>query len=155
MHVLRDCYAAKMIWKQLVSRNLQHVFFPDDDEQWMIRNLSSSQSGPDGLSWALVFGVGRWLIWKRQNKSIFDPHFVYPIAAELLAVKVGLDMAWNLGTRKLILEVDSEAVHCMLRSNRDHEGWNKALVKDIPSLTERRWTVIVEHVYREGNKCAD
>ncbi|PKI55072.1 hypothetical protein CRG98_024538 [Punica granatum] len=210
IHVLRDCDAAKMIWKQLVPRNLQHLFFSDDGEQWMIRNPSSSQSGLEGLSWALVFGAGiifkvasnfsnlifiadfghqqkvreRRLVgwtkpchgWHKLNTDgavkgnpgcfsarsllqdedgrwvggfVHDIRFSNSIVAELWAVKIGLDMVCNLGTRKPILEVDPEAVHCMLRSNRSHVGWNEAPVKDIYNLMERSWMVVVEHVYRE------
>ncbi|PKI44606.1 hypothetical protein CRG98_034961 [Punica granatum] len=84
--------------------------------------------------------------------------FANAVAAELWAVKSGLDMVWDLGVRRLVLEVDSEVVLTMLRvlqSNRDFAVWHEAILKDIRSLIQRDWTVVIQHVYGKGNMCDD
>ncbi|PKI49381.1 hypothetical protein CRG98_030309 [Punica granatum] len=88
---------------------------------------------------------GKWLGGFAQNIGITTS-----VLAELWAVKTGLELAWDLEVRKLILEVDSEVVYHLLQSNRDQPVGYGPLLRDICVLSHRDWSIVPEHVYREG-----
>ncbi|CAL0315260.1 unnamed protein product [Lupinus luteus] len=78
---------------------------------------------------------------------------------ELSAISIALDIAWDRGFRRLILETDSLTVADVVNnkdgacSQRPHE---KKLVEIIRDKKEKRkWDVRIVHSKREGNKVAD
>lgn len=65
-----------------------------------------------------------------------------------------LQLAWGMGVRKVILEMDSlEAVTLVQRPLADISSL--ATVRDVRRLLRRKWKVQVVHVYRERNTIAD
>ena len=74
---------------------------------------------------------------------------------ELLAIREGLLLAWKFGFRRVVCESDSlEAVDFIQISVvRSHNL--DALLHDIRDLLARDWEVVVVHVPRAVNECAD
>ena len=62
----------------------------------------------------------------------------------------GLQIAWDMGFRKVILECDSKALIVALKNGR---GPLSYLVQVIGKLLKFSWEVKVIHTYREGNSC--
>ena len=76
--------------------------------------------------------------------------------AELVAVRQGLAMAWNMGLKFLQLELDSKVVLTWLTNNNMNYPPNMMpLVCDCRNLLDRDWEVHVLHVYCEANASAD
>lgn len=73
---------------------------------------------------------------------------------EAWAVMHGLEMAWQTGGRKIILEVDSLLLTGMIKEQSSQQCLTPLLCK-IKDLIARDWVVNVQHVYREVNICAD
>ena len=76
--------------------------------------------------------------------------------AELEAVRQGLEMAWNMGVKRLHLELDSKVVLDWLTSSNLNYPTNiLPLICDCRNLLEREWEVHMHHEFREANGCAD
>lgn len=76
------------------------------------------------------------------------------VAVELWAVLWGLDMAWDKGSKKVILKVDSQLVAQNVKAPRMSMDMHMALVQAIKERLSRRWQIVI-HTYREGNAVAD
>lgn len=66
------------------------------------------------------------------------------VRAELWVVRSGLEMAWDLGYRQVILEVDSEVVIRSLILWRRDMGWNESISRDIYQLLAQNWRYMTE-----------
>ena len=76
--------------------------------------------------------------------------------AELVAVKQGLEMAWNMGYKLLHLELDSKVVLSWLTNYNVNYPTNMLpLICDCRNLLHQEWEVHVHHMYREANGRAD
>ncbi|CAN0877469.1 Putative ribonuclease H protein At1g65750 [Linum grandiflorum] len=75
--------------------------------------------------------------------------------AELRAALTGLHLAWDLGYRKVDLQVDSMTVVSLLQSQGETDHRHQACVQDLRQILDRNWIVHVTHTYREGNRVAD
>ncbi|KAK2459136.1 TMV resistance protein N [Trifolium repens] len=75
--------------------------------------------------------------------------------AELWGAWEGLNLAWNLGYRKVDLRLDAMSVVKTLNQKKAMPsfGWN--LCKRIWRIMELDWEVHISHTYRKGNLCAD
>ncbi|CAN1821026.1 Putative ribonuclease H protein At1g65750 [Linum perenne] len=75
--------------------------------------------------------------------------------AELRAAEMGFKVAWDLGLRKVHLQVDSlaaaAAINGEITENPRHEG----TLLNIRELRHRNWETVVSHTFREGNVVAD
>ncbi|PKI44165.1 hypothetical protein CRG98_035458 [Punica granatum] len=124
------------------------------DTGWMKLNTDGASKGNPGRSGAgglLRDSDGRWVHGYVRNVGITTS-----FSAELWAVRTGLEMAWDLGFRRIILEVDSETVVRLVLSSNDQACSNGALLRDIRSLLQQDWlVVVVEHTLHEGNFCVD
>ncbi|CAN1162512.1 Putative ribonuclease H protein At1g65750 [Linum perenne] len=75
--------------------------------------------------------------------------------AEMRGAIEGLQRAWDLGYRRILLRMDSVAAINLLMGRGEpthHHGLETALFKD---LCRRDWQVVVRHIFREGNHAAD
>lgn len=77
-----------------------------------------------------------------------------PLEAELWGVFHGLQLAWSLGLRQIIMEVDC------LEAYQSLSSWNPHAIQTnmwyrIQYLLNRDWTVLLSHTRREGNQIAD
>ena len=76
------------------------------------------------------------------------------IVAELWVIYNGLQLTWDNGIRSLEVESDNQAMVFMVNSNRE-DGSCFSLVRNIWSMCDRNWSVVIKHVYREANSVAD
>ncbi|XP_055960979.1 uncharacterized protein LOC126672148 [Mercurialis annua] len=76
------------------------------------------------------------------------------LGAEFRGVYFGLLLGWNLGVRKVIMEVDNKQVVDKINSASSAAEFSNILAA-IRGLLARDWTVIITHVYREANFAAD
>ena len=75
--------------------------------------------------------------------------------AKFWGAKHGLQLAWNMGFKNIILEFDSKVLTSGLIQNQISCQTTKALFLLCRTLLTQDWQVRIEHQYREGNKCAD
>ncbi|CAN1147577.1 Putative ribonuclease H protein At1g65750 [Linum perenne] len=75
--------------------------------------------------------------------------------AELRGAITGLRTAWDLGFRKVEVQVDSMAVLALVNSAENPVHQHTLEVLDIHDLLRKDWEVKIRHVYREGNRAAD
>ncbi|KAK8503952.1 hypothetical protein V6N12_019120 [Hibiscus sabdariffa] len=74
--------------------------------------------------------------------------------AELWAVLDGLTQAWELGFRKVEIELDSLAAIRIIKGDATSRA-HSHLFHHIHHLRQRDWEVGFQHVYREANLVAD
>ncbi|CAN1153631.1 Putative ribonuclease H protein At1g65750, partial [Linum perenne] len=75
--------------------------------------------------------------------------------AELRAIVEGVQLAWNLGFKKVAIQSDSRATVAILQSEVASAGQHTALVAEFQDLMMRDWEVSLSHIYREANCTAD
>ncbi|CAN1848775.1 Putative ribonuclease H protein At1g65750 [Linum perenne] len=75
--------------------------------------------------------------------------------AELRAAELGLAHAWELGAKKVILELDSRAAVLAIDDKSSWDSRHGPILLRIHHLRSRDWQVIVRHCYREANRVAD
>ncbi|PKI55928.1 hypothetical protein CRG98_023660 [Punica granatum] len=132
-------------------RATMHIGWKKSDIGWMKLNTDGASKGnPSGSGVGVCVGILMEDGYMASYRTITTS-----ISAELWAVKTGLEMAWDLGFRRISLEVDLETVVRLLRSSNVQACSNGALLRDIRSLLQRDWLVVVEHTFREGNFCTD
>lgn len=70
LHILRDCPAARMVWRKVGGPTELPHFFHQDLLQWVSENLAFSD--PVGaLVWATCFGITVWWLWRWRNNIMF------------------------------------------------------------------------------------
>ncbi|CAI0467081.1 unnamed protein product [Linum tenue] len=74
--------------------------------------------------------------------------------AELGGIVHGLRMAWEEGSRKVILQTDSTTAINLLKDADCHNP-HYTLIAAIRELLARDWEIELVHVFREGNYVAD
>ncbi|KAG8381639.1 hypothetical protein BUALT_Bualt06G0142500 [Buddleja alternifolia] len=92
---------------------------------------------------------GKWI--KGFGGSI-DPCSV--LEAEIRAILLGLELAWEAGVRKVILESDSTTTLSSIEDT-SIEHHHFSVIEDIRRMLERDWEVSLCHVWREANHVAD
>lgn len=112
-------------------------------------NLDGATSRTSGRAGA--GGVRRYLGWTgfSLNLGVADN-----MTAELWGILKGLELAWDPGQKRIILETDSKAA-LQLIQGAGNESPHYNLVSQIRNLTNRSWNCRLQHAWREGNKYAD
>ncbi|KAF7830019.1 reverse transcriptase [Senna tora] len=77
------------------------------------------------------------------------------LTAELWGVRLGLEMAWELGLRKVVIELDSLCAHQLIHAQVQELHPCATLVTAIHQLMTRNWDVHIHHVLRDANQVAD
>ncbi|KAF7809001.1 putative ribonuclease H protein At1g65750 family [Senna tora] len=75
--------------------------------------------------------------------------------AELRGILDGLELLWNKGFRKVVIECDSEAALELVVSGIAENHPCSSLVHQIRSLINRNWDLDLVHPFGEANKAAD
>ncbi|RYR16350.1 hypothetical protein Ahy_B04g073348 [Arachis hypogaea] len=70
IHVLRDCFYAKSIWRLLNPPDSSRSFYSTGLEAWLLQNLTSDNN------WACTFGVAVSSLWYFRNKLVFQGDLV-------------------------------------------------------------------------------
>ncbi|CAN1845243.1 hypothetical protein LINPERHAP1_LOCUS37777 [Linum perenne] len=68
---------------------------------------------------------------------------------------IGLQLAWELGQRKVVLQVDSRGAIQLLQEEEVLMHNHAMEVYDFRELLERDWEVSIRHACREGNDAVD
>lgn len=92
---------------------------------------------------------GRWGTGFSLNLGVADN-----MTAELWGILKGLELAWDPGEKRIILETDSKAA-LQLIQGAGNESPHYNLVSRIRNPTNRSWNCRLQHAWREGNKYAD
>ncbi|KAL4321538.1 hypothetical protein AHAS_Ahas14G0120500 [Arachis hypogaea] len=66
----------------------------------------------------------------------------------------GLQTAWDLGIRKIIVETDALEVCQQITKGESHNQYN-SLLRKVQDQLAKPWEVRVLHIHRKGNTCAD
>ncbi|CAI0450237.1 unnamed protein product [Linum tenue] len=74
--------------------------------------------------------------------------------AELAGIVYGLDLAWEQGARKVLLQTDSVTAKALIDSATE-QHMHYTQVAEIRRRLDRDWTVRIDHVFREANFAAD
>ncbi|MBA0662685.1 hypothetical protein Goklo_006766 [Gossypium klotzschianum] len=75
LHILRDCNATKDVWSQVITCNRLTNFFSLNLQDWILLNVQDASVIPKGgTSWACLFGILIWRLWKNRNLLIFEGH---------------------------------------------------------------------------------
>lgn len=125
---MSDCPQARSTWSELVPRRHQAHFFSLTWNDWLEQNLCRL---PGVYIWQSSLATnlccrGCWTIWNCRNQRIHEPSAPHKS---------------KQGARVLNL---------IAQYNREHH-----LVTQIRQMLKRDWQIVVKHIYREGNLCAD
>ena len=71
-----------------------------------------------------------------------------------MGILKGLELAWNAGEQKVILEMDSKAALDLIQGAGPDSPLSN-LIRHIRDYTCKDWVCKLQYVWREGNKCAD
>ncbi|CAN1122765.1 Putative ribonuclease H protein At1g65750 [Linum perenne] len=75
--------------------------------------------------------------------------------AELRAAEMGFGIAWNMGLRKVHLQMDSLAAVAAVYGDTARNLRHERTLRSIKELRQRNWETSVSHIFREGNVVAD
>ena len=121
---------------------------------WIKLNTDGSCLGNPrkaGFGGLLRDDQGAWIHGFSAKIDIIDV-----LAAELHAMRFGLSLAWDLGHRNILCEIDSkEAVRLTTADAFPYFHIHGTVLADIRALLQRQWNVRVSHMFREGNFCAN
>ncbi|CAN0890760.1 Putative ribonuclease H protein At1g65750, partial [Linum grandiflorum] len=67
----------------------------------------------------------------------------------------GLRLAWELGFRKVNLQLDSQCVVDALLGDPPDDFRHSSCIREARNLLRRTWDVTVSHIFCEGNRVAD
>jgi ribonuclease HI len=139
--------------KTLISKKMNVVGCNYPPPNGMKLNVDGCSKGNPGLAAArglIRDCMGSWIRGFAINAGICTS-----VRAELWTVITGLELAWSLGFRKIILESNSLVVVGLLLKQSVKADANFALVNRAREALSRDWVVQVQHSYREANAAAD
>lgn len=138
---------------QLRLRQEIMIGWSEPPTEWVKVNVDGSALGNPGQSAAggLCHDKdGNWLFGfniKMGNGSAYQ--------AEVFAIWQGLQLAWDRGFERVIIESDSAmAIHQIMKPIEQASHWDP-IVQKCKDLLARNWECVLKKIYREGNTCAD
>ncbi|CAN1164205.1 Putative ribonuclease H protein At1g65750 [Linum perenne] len=72
--------------------------------------------------------------------------------AELRVAEFGLQIAWNMGLHKVILQLDSRPVVLVIEGHQLDDSRHSSIIHQIQLLRSLNWQTKVFHICREANK---
>lgn len=72
--------------------------------------------------------------------------YVVSFCAELWVALIGLQLAWDNGYRKIILETDTKAMMQLLTNHSKARGINGVLLEKCKDLINREWDLQLKHI---------
>ena len=73
----------------------------------------------------------------------------------LMALKIGLEVAWSIWTRRIICEFDSQCAINLVKNPLYYFDVYACIIWSIKQLLGTDWEVSVVHTDRKGNMSAD
>ncbi|KAF7836240.1 cytosolic sulfotransferase 15-like [Senna tora] len=139
---------------KVIEEKFDQSAWSHPEEEWLKVNVDGAcKSGTTER--ASCGGVirdheGRFLLGFTKNLGYCDV-----ISAELWGIKMGLEVAWEMGARKIVIEMDSTYAHQLVLSRVQELHPCLSLVNAIHQILARQWEVQIVHVLREANRVAD
>ncbi|PKI45428.1 hypothetical protein CRG98_034233 [Punica granatum] len=93
---------------------------------------------------------GCWILGFTHNVG-----WASSVTTELWEVFIGLEHAWNLGIRKLVVEVDSEVARNLVAGSAHCSPITARLARVIRCMLEREWLVDLHQCYWKAKSFAD
>ncbi|CAN1215673.1 Putative ribonuclease H protein At1g65750 [Linum perenne] len=138
--------AESHVLSEVVTRRRETLlrWIPDPD-QWVTVNCDCSVIQPHGL--AACGGIIRNSHGRRLAVFAANLGVCTIMRAELRAVVLGLELAWEMGMRKIQLQIDSQS--SVLAIMRDHtdDSRHGHTIQHIRRLLSRDWLVDVSHIF--------
>ncbi|CAN1227754.1 Putative ribonuclease H protein At1g65750 [Linum perenne] len=75
--------------------------------------------------------------------------------AELRGAMTGLQIAWDRGFWRIIVQLDSCVAVQLLLGDGEDSHQHSSEIASSREMLDRDWMIKVEHIYREGNRVAD
>ncbi|KAK9139538.1 hypothetical protein Scep_009219 [Stephania cephalantha] len=94
---------------------------------------------------------GKWLLGYMGTAGSNKSNLI----AELMSMKEGLDLAWALNYKKLVVESDSLEAIELIKGKVRERYYVAALVADCKKLINQDWSVRIVHITKEANQVAD
>ncbi|CAI9102941.1 OLC1v1001337C1 [Oldenlandia corymbosa var. corymbosa] len=134
------------IWQVWSQRNAFTFSNEQCNASRMLKNMERHVNSISATLWGARsiggVGMGRENVWIRWTAPPVD------------WIK-GLHLAWEMGFRRVLMEIDSQCAVKLVSSNAEAVGIHRNLLKAIKELLNRSWEVRVSHEYREANFVAD
>ncbi|CAN1801861.1 Putative ribonuclease H protein At1g65750 [Linum perenne] len=146
--------ASSQILSEVVGRRRETLirWIPAPDE-WITVHTDGSVIQPQNLA------AGGGIIRNSEGRKLaaFAANFgsCTIMRAELRAALLGMEYAWEMGARKVNVQLDSLAALSSIQADPDLDGRHSQTLKRIWDLRQRNWVVNFTHTYREGNQVAD
>lgn len=130
------------------------------EEQWSLPPAGWVKLNTDGAYSSVSPGIASGGILRDEHGG-FLKAFMFKgeegdsLTSELWGCLHGLKLAWDMGVKNVILEIDSADAVELLRNpvNETHEDYR--LVKEVKRVIDREWTVEVRLISRWVNTVAD
>ncbi|CAN1799960.1 Putative ribonuclease H protein At1g65750 [Linum perenne] len=145
---------SSQILSEVVGRRRETLikWIPAPDE-WITVNTDGSVIQPQNLA------AGGGVLRNSQGYKLaaFAANFgrCTIMRAELRATALGMEYAWNIGARKVNIQLDSLAAIAAIQGEPDSDGRYSQTLHHIQRMCRRNWRVEFTHTYREGNRVAD
>ncbi|CAN1149003.1 Putative ribonuclease H protein At1g65750 [Linum perenne] len=75
--------------------------------------------------------------------------------AELRAAEIGLIISWDMGYKKVHLQLDSLVAVTTILGNHEEDSRYGRTLDTINELRSRNWKVTISHIFCGGNRVAD
>ncbi|KAL2928100.1 hypothetical protein RDABS01_006903 [Bienertia sinuspersici] len=152
---LSDYYASN----KYLQINLVRPIIQDQLQKWRPPQSGFYKLNTDG-SWRGIAAAGGGGVirsedggWATGFSASF--HARTPLAAELLALKKGLQLAWDHNFKKLEVEVDAKELLNLLNSGLDQPYHDLfVLIHEVSQMLKWDWVVILNHIHRDYNQVA-
>ncbi|KAK7244944.1 hypothetical protein RIF29_39773 [Crotalaria pallida] len=135
-----------------VPRN-QNMWYPPA-QGWIRINSDGACRGDSheiGCGGVLRGSNGQWIRGYSKYLGVSSS----PLIAELWGVLEGMQLAWDLGFKKVEAHLDCLEA-CKLLSGDNYGSYKgHSLVSRINWLKNKDWNVVFQHTYRESNMAAD
>lgn len=90
LHMLRDCPAAKSVWRKLEGFANLSSLYQGGLQEWIRNNMEFENIE----TWPTLFAITTWWLWRWRNMMLFDRRSEIPL--DLIAfLKVRFDEAWK------------------------------------------------------------
>ncbi|KAL4292566.1 hypothetical protein AHAS_Ahas18G0040900 [Arachis hypogaea] len=136
-----------------IGRTERNIGWHPPPKGWIKLNTDGTAQGNP-----VVTGCGGLL---RNEEGNWIAGFTHRIGdgtaflAELWGVKNGLKLAWTMGFKRVVVEIDSAAVVSLLNGGKKLESHPNANVREINDMRRKDWNIFFVQNYRESNRCAD
>ncbi|KAF7842450.1 RNA-directed DNA polymerase [Senna tora] len=138
--------------KTVVNEELLIRWYPPETD-WVKLNVDGScwtHTGAISCGGVLRDGSGRWILGFTRRMGRGNSTM-----AEAWAIKTGLEKAWELNLKRVIVESDSLSVINMIKKGLEDCHPLNPIINGIRYMASLNWEVTFDHVFRESNRVAN